>query len=230
MQILQLALSALLLGGQGPNPNSQFDWTIPAGETFVFNTVSQVIVSSPPQFQQTAVNGFVDVRNFTIEEGGILIIQGPNPMVLCAGGQVVIEGRLSIDGTSSPGVFSTNSTSSPEPGAPGQGGGGAGGTGSPFATMSSPQGGSGRGAFDVPGGGGQGGETGWAITTSTPGQTQAHGTETMPEVMRRKLAKHEDENREDIGVIMDAMKNRLPLWATMLIAGLFAALGYTIPH
>ena len=175
MQILQLALSALLLGGQGPNPNSQFDWTIAAGETFVFNTVSQVIVSSPPQFQQATVGGFVDVRNFTIEDGGVLIVQGPNPMVLCASGQVVVDGRLSIDGTSSPGVVTLNTTNLPEQGAPGQGGGGAGGTGSPFTTMSSPRGGNGLGAFGMPDAGGQGGETGWALTASTEDRRGAGG-------------------------------------------------------
>ena len=175
MLLLQLALSALLLGGEGPDPSNQFDWTIASGETFIFNTVSQVIVSSPPHSQQTVLNGFVNVRNFTIEDGGVLKVEGRNPMVLCVSGTVLIEGQLSIDGSSSPGVLKVNSTSIAEPGAPGQGGGGSGGTGSPFTTMSSPVGGSGSGAFNIPSLGGQGGEAAWDLSAVVAARRGAGG-------------------------------------------------------
>lgn len=159
-----LALGAVLIGTGTPDPTSEFDWTISAGEIFIFSTVSQTIVSSPPQFQQTALNGIVSVRNFTIEAGGRLVIQGPNPMLLCASGQVVIGGKLSVDGSSSLGVSRLNKTQVPEIGALGQGGGGRGGTGSPLTSASSPVGGNGFGAFGVPDTGGQGGEAGWTLS------------------------------------------------------------------
>jgi len=175
MLITKLALATILAGAQGPNPSSQFDWTIATGEVLTFNTVSQTIVSTPPQFVQTAVNGFVDVRNFTIEQGGLLVVQGPNPMVLCASGQVTLDGKLVVNGGNNPGVLSLNSTNLPEPGAPGQGGGGKGGTGSPLTTMSSPRGGDGFGAFGSPSGGGQGGETGWSLSPATAERRGAGG-------------------------------------------------------
>lgn len=171
----QLALAALLVGTQGPNLNSDFDWKIKSGEIVIFNTVSTTITSDPPVFTQTFVNGLVDVRDFTIEQGGRLVVVGPNPMVLCASGTVTIDGKLSVDGSDSVGVVTLNTTNLPEVGAAGQGGGGAGGTGSPLTTMSSPAGGNGFGAFGVPDGGGQGGETGWSTTPLTVARRGAGG-------------------------------------------------------
>lgn len=157
-------------------PGGNFDWYIDAGEVVIFNTANSTIngflvtfapgtdniTSAIPTGNQTVVGGVVDVRNFYVENGGQLKIEGPNPFTLMASGRVVIRGRVDASGTSNQGVSTLNVTNIPEPGSPGQAGGGKGGTGSPLTTASSPRGGTGFGAFGVPDAGGQGGHTGWS--------------------------------------------------------------------
>jgi hypothetical protein len=130
----------------------------------VFNTVSSQFVGGPgfvPSVVQTAVGGVLNVRNLRVDTGGKLVITGPNAAVITATGNVEILGQISLVGGSSTGVNSLNTTNIPEPGASGQGGGGAGGVGSPLTSQSSPKGGNGFGAFNVPDAGGEGGETTW---------------------------------------------------------------------
>jgi hypothetical protein len=145
-------------GGSGGN----FDWRVPAGQTFILDTTSASITGGP-NFQattiQAVINGVVDVRNMDVPADAVLVIQGPNPCTILASGTVSIEGRIEINGTSSRGVGTLNTANLPEPGASGQGGGGGGGTASFLATQSTPRGGTGFGAFNVNSGGGQGGET-----------------------------------------------------------------------
>ncbi len=165
-------------------PNGAFDWYISAGQDVIFNTTNTTItggvlsIASDANFPNnpanppvasflptgslTVVGGVVDVRNFYIEEGGTLKIEGPNPFVLLASGDVWIRGQVIASGNSNLGVNTLNTTNIPEPGAPGHAGGGRGGTGSPLTTASTPRGGNGFGAFNVADGGGQGGETGWS--------------------------------------------------------------------
>src|SRR5213078_1203412 len=69
---------------------------------------------------------------------------------------------LIIKGTNDPGVQSFDSTNITEPGASGQAGGGKGGAGNWVTTESTPYGGSGYGAYQIPRWGGEGGETGYA--------------------------------------------------------------------
>ena len=146
-------------------PGSDFDWKISAGEVVFLNSINTTIQGGPnfsKQNTQTIIGGVVDVRNLTIEAGGVLQCDGPNPIRILASGDVRIEGILDISGTNSPGVNSLNTTNVPESGAPGRCGGGRGGTGSPLTTSSSPRGGNGAGAYNSLDNGGQGGETGWS--------------------------------------------------------------------
>ncbi len=178
-------------------PNGAFDWYISAGQDVIFNTTNTTItggvlsIAFDPNFPNnpanpptasflptgslTVVGGVVDVRNFYIEEGGVLKIEGPNPFVLLASGDVWIRGQVIASGGSNLGVNTLNTTNIPEPGAPGHAGGGRGGTGSPLTTASTPRGGNGFGAFNAADAGGQGGETGWSTNATIERRRGAGG-------------------------------------------------------
>ncbi len=186
-------VSQLPLAGGGPIE----DWYIGPGQTVIFNTVSslltlgQLAITADPAFpnnpanepsalfaptlQRTVDGGIVSVRHFYVEEGGVLKIEGPNPFVLDARGDVWIRGRIIADGQSSSGVTTLNTTNIPEPGAPGHAGGGRGGSGSPLVAASSPGGTAGDGAFGLPNAGGQGGETGWSTNATIERRRGAGG-------------------------------------------------------
>src|SRR5262249_29144508 len=110
------------------------------------------------------------IRSLTVKANGTLLIQGPHPCkILCSGPfqgvagnpSVLIQGQVLAKGANNRGVNSFGTAGFPEPGAAGQVGGGDGGTASFLTTQSTAQGGPGEGAFQVPGGGGQGGESGF---------------------------------------------------------------------
>lgn len=150
-------------GNGGPRGN--FDWLVKAGETFTFDTATTDIVGGDgfrPTAVQTSVGGLVDVRNLKIEAGGVLRVQGPNPMRLNATGYVRIEGDLDLSGFNAKNVATLNTGRQPEIGGAGAGGGGRGGFASEVTNNSTPRGGSGFGPMGVPGLGGQGGESGFA--------------------------------------------------------------------
>jgi hypothetical protein len=179
--------------GTGGVPGG-FDWYIAPGETVIFNTTNSTIngfsiplqgqgggvsfdptqlvgdATNPAIFNPpfagtlTVIGGVVDVRNVFIEQGATLIVEGPNPLVVQASGDVFIRGQILASGSNSLGVNTFNTTNVPEPGAPGQAGGGRGGTGSPLTTASSARGGSGQGAFGLLDAGGRGGEAGWSAS------------------------------------------------------------------
>lgn len=147
--------------------DGDFDWRVQSGQQVIFSSVSATIGGGPGftvQKTQTVIGGVIDVRNLHIEPGGVLKLEGPNPITILASGDVLIEGDIIISGTNSTGVVSLNTTNIAELGAQGQCGGGTGGTGSPLTTASSPKGGNGWGAFGVIDGGGGGGETCWTPT------------------------------------------------------------------
>jgi hypothetical protein len=149
-------------------PGGDFDWYIRTGETIFLNTSGDQIVGGPngdPFFTQPVFNGVVDVNDLVVEEGGKLVILGPNTCTILATGSVVIRGEVSLDGGDNAGVGTLNTTNQPEEGAEGQAGGGAGGPASFLTSQSTPRGGAGEGAFGVPSLGGGGGET----TYSPPG-------------------------------------------------------------
>ncbi|MCK6448814.1 MAG: hypothetical protein L6Q99_20660 [Planctomycetes bacterium] len=148
-------------------PSATFDLKIPTGKTIIWDTVSTTFTGGPnflPTATQVAIGGILDIRSLLVESGATLVIQGPNPAVILATGDVNIQGRIVISGSDTPGVATLNTTNIPEPGAAGQCGGGRGGTGSPLTSASSPKGGNGFGAFNQLDGGGAGGETTWNDT------------------------------------------------------------------
>jgi hypothetical protein len=148
-------------------PGGDFDWKISTGQTLIFNTSNTTITGGPgfqPTSNETVVGGVVDVSDMWVQAGATLKVEGPNPMVILVSGDLQIDGKIVVNGTSTNGVVTLNTTSVPQPGAPGQAGGGKGGTGSPLTTASSPRGTNGYGAFQLVDAGGGGGETGWSNT------------------------------------------------------------------
>ena len=146
-------------------PGGDFDWYIRTGETIFLNTSGDQIVGGPngePFFTQPVFNGVVDVNDLVVEDGGRLVIQGPNTCTILATGTVTIRGEVSLDGGDNAGVGTLNTTNQPEEGAQGQAGGGAGGPASFLTSQSTPQGGAGEGYFGIPNLGGGGGETTFA--------------------------------------------------------------------
>ncbi len=151
-------------GGTG-GPGGVFDWRIvqlAGGGATVLNTIFSTITNATQTASQTVVNGQVDVRDMTVDSGGLLEIRGSNACVIRASGNVTINGKIRIRGTSNAGVTTFSTGNLQEPGAAGNGGGGRGGTGNVLTTQSSPVGEAGVGAFDVLGAGGGGGETGYS--------------------------------------------------------------------
>ncbi|MEX1024265.1 MAG: hypothetical protein WD226_04230 [Planctomycetota bacterium] len=162
--------SAFNFPGDG-GPNGDFDWILGSSapgaqaQTFFFNTVSQQVLGGPGGVAtetQNASNGVLNVRNLIIEENVTLSAFGVNPLVINATGDVIIRGRLTINGTSAQDVATLNTGNIPEQGGAGQGGGGRGGSASEVVTTSTPRGGTGFGPFNAPGGGGEGGESQYA--------------------------------------------------------------------
>jgi hypothetical protein len=152
------------------------DWYVGPGQVVLVDTANSTIAISAitfvpgtddvanavPSGQQPVIGGVVDVDDVYIDASAAVRVQGPNPFTLIASGRVVIRGTLDASGQHNHGVVTLNTTSIPEPGSPGHAGGGRGGTGSPLTNASSPFGGNGSGAWNVPDLGGQGGESGWS--------------------------------------------------------------------
>ena len=146
-------------------PKGTFDWHIPPGTDFILDTVLTTIVGGPdgtPTDSQQVINGVLDIRDLLLPSNSRIIAVGPNPVTILATGDLDIAGEIILKGSHSPGVVTLNTTDLPEPGAAGQAGGGNGGTGSPLTDRSTPRGGAGFGPSQAPGGGGQGGETGYS--------------------------------------------------------------------
>ena len=102
------------------------------------------------------------MRNLFVQAGARLVVVGPRPLTVLVSGWARVDGEISLNGSRSDGVTTLGTTNIPEPGAAGNGGGGSGGTGSYLTAQSTPRGGAGFGAFEVPNAGGQGGESGYA--------------------------------------------------------------------
>lgn len=168
--------AAFDFGGNG-GPGGDFDFEVPPGIDFIFDTTSQAMTGGPnflPTTVVTAVGGVINVRNMRVGDGAVLKFLGPNPVTILVSGKLEIFGRIEVTGNSSVGVVNLNSTNIPEPGASGQCGGGDGGDGSPLTNSSSPQGGRGQGPFGIADIGGEGGETG-AGGGSTPSRRPGGG-------------------------------------------------------
>jgi len=166
-----LLVSHLHAQGSGPcfggtgGPGGDFDWVVESGETFILDTTFTQIVGGPggsPTAVLDVVDGVVDLRNLLIEPGGLVLVQGPNPLLIFATGDVVIRGELSLSGLSARNVATLNTGNVVEIGGAGGPAGGKGGNANVNTTSSSPRGGTGNGPFGLIGVGGQGGESGYA--------------------------------------------------------------------
>lgn len=146
-------------------PGGDFDWVVPANQTVIISTDADTIQGGPngfPTNQQAIIGGIINVRDLRVEPGARVTFIGSNTVTILATGNVDIDGILSVDGGDNPGVGTLNTTNQPELGASGGPGGGDGGVASFRTSQSTPRGGPGFGAFNVPGLGGEGGETGYA--------------------------------------------------------------------
>ncbi|MAB79299.1 MAG: hypothetical protein CMJ89_08090 [Planctomycetes bacterium] len=146
-------------------PNGDFDWVVQSGENVFFNTTLTVIVGGAdgiPEEALEVVDGFLSLRNLIVEEGAMVRVIGPNPLVIEATGSVVIRGLIDASGFNGHDVATLNTGHLPEPGGAGTAGGGDGGVGSPSTNTSSPRGGHGEGPFRLGSRGGMGGESGFA--------------------------------------------------------------------
>ncbi len=155
--------AAFQFDGTG-GPNGDFDWVVRAGELFFFDTTRTSIDGGPngvPVTTIVAVNGVVDLRNLTIQSGGTIRVQGPNPMRIQATGEVRIEGLLDLSGFNAKDVATLNTGNQTELGGAGQAGGGKGGSANDNTAGPTPRGGRGQGPFGQGNLGGQGGEMGF---------------------------------------------------------------------
>ncbi len=157
--------AAFTFSGTG-GPGGNFDWVVHAGESFFFDTTATQIIGGPggiPTTIQNSTGGVVDVRNLTIEVGGEIRVQGPNPFLLNATGDVRIEGILDLSGFQAKDVSTLNTGNQVEQGGSGTAGSGRGGHASEITNNSTPRGGFGQGPFGEANTGGQGGESGFAM-------------------------------------------------------------------
>ena len=158
--------ASFAFGGTG-GPGGNFDYHVPAGQTITINTTTATITGGPggaPVASQTVINGVLDVRDLYVPPSSRLLFVGPNPVTILASGTVLVEGTIAVNGGDNDGVGTLNTTFQPEPGAAGNAGGGKGGTASFLTSSSTPQGGTGNGAFNQAGRGGGGGETTYALS------------------------------------------------------------------
>jgi hypothetical protein len=147
--------------GRG-GPDGDFDWVVRTGELFFFDTTLTLITGGrdgAPNTSINAVNGVVDVRNFTIEVGAEVRVQGPHPMQIRATGEVAIRGRLDLSGFGAKDVSTLNTGNQVESGGAGAAGGGRGGHANEITSGPTPRGGLGQGPLGRANLGGEGGES-----------------------------------------------------------------------
>ncbi|MCH2112405.1 MAG: hypothetical protein MK213_06065, partial [Planctomycetes bacterium] len=122
------------------------------GRTTISDSLNRVFVVD---------NGVLHVDDFHLGVDSFLRGVGTNPLIIYAQGTVTIDGELDASGQHSIHPTGLNSPQFPEGPMLGQCGGGDGGMSSQLTATETPRAGSGRGAFDTPVGGGQGGEGGF---------------------------------------------------------------------
>ena len=157
-------------------PTGAFDFVVRGtGGTVIIDTTLETVQDGDQTLQQTIINGRFDVRDLTIETGGKLQFRGPNPMVINATGNVVINGEILLLGAAAKDVSGVFTATFPEPGAPGSLGGGDGGDASVNMTASTPRGNNGNGGKNFLALGGQGGESGFGADPSgKPNPQKSH--------------------------------------------------------
>lgn len=155
-----------------------FDWEVPGGSAFPFNTSFQQITGGPG-FQATSsinvLDGVLQVRNLRVPADAVLRASGPNPLRIFATGTVEILGTIDVSGAAGPDTNQLQSPNVAKTGAPSNCGGGRGGGASQITNTSTPKGGTGFGAFNAPAGGGEGGESAYLMTNNALGRTASGG-------------------------------------------------------
>ena len=128
---IALAAPALGGGGIGGRPTGgnggTFDWVVPANSTFFLDTAGSTILGGPggaPTTAQLVDDGVVQVRDFILEAGATVRVQGPFPLQILATGDIRIEGTLDVSGFDAKDVLTLNTANLPEPGGSGGPGGG----------------------------------------------------------------------------------------------------------
>src|SRR5688572_25648025 len=156
--------AAFAFEGTG-GPGGDFDWVVHSSELVLFDTTRTQIIGGrdgAPTTSLTVEGGILDVRNFRIDRGGEVRVQGPNPLQIRATGDVVIRGRLDVSGFPAKDVASFGTGGLTEVGGAGSAGGGGGGTGNWNTSGPTPRGGRGAGPLGHGNLGGHGGEMGIA--------------------------------------------------------------------
>jgi hypothetical protein len=102
------------------------------------------------------------VAGLRVEAGGLLRVIGPEPFVAIVRGTAKIDGTVDLSGFDAHDVATLDTGNVPEPGGDGGPGGGRGGVSSFVTTASTPVGGVGFGALQLPSAGGGGGESSYA--------------------------------------------------------------------
>lgn len=126
-------------------------------------------------------NGVLAVRDFTITATGTLTCIGSNPLTILAdrnftiedGGRLIIKGADSPTSTAAGSEFTNTNANVPDPGGLGRAGGGDGGTASLETLISTNKGQDGFGSNNMAGGGGKGGHG--AIGSTNPQEVRAGG-------------------------------------------------------
>ncbi|MFN0207533.1 MAG: hypothetical protein ACKVS6_14600 [Planctomycetota bacterium] len=144
---------------------TDFELDVLNGQTVIIDTTSatlQVKDSLGNPHTASFVNGNIFLRKLTVNNGGIIRGQGPNPLRFFVNETITISATGSVDvkGITALDVSTLLSAAAfPQAGGAGVCGGGDGGLGNPVTSQSCAQGGSGSGAFNALNGGGIGGES-----------------------------------------------------------------------
>jgi len=153
--------SAFQFDGTG-GPGGAFDWLVKSTDDLILDTDQDTLTGADGVTIQEVVGGVLNVRNLTIQAGGTVRVQGPNPLRINATGDVAIRGLLDLSGFDADDVSALNSGDVLEEGAEGAAGGGKGGNANEVLTNSTARGSRGQGPFGEVNTGGQGGETGFS--------------------------------------------------------------------
>jgi hypothetical protein len=161
--------AAFDFGGDG-GPGGDFDWLVLDGDEILVDTDDGAILEEDGVRLQLIDDGIVDVRNMTIEAGGVVRVQGSHPLRIHATGTVIIRGLLDVSGFDAENVTELNTGNDREEGGHGGPGGGRGGHSNEVVTNSTSQGGTGQGPPGTTHAGGGGGESGFAPASLTQGK------------------------------------------------------------
>lgn len=117
-----LFLASTLAPAAKPARIAPFDFLVATGQTVVFDITLTNITST---FGDTASfpNGMIFFDNLTVQPGGTIIGQGPNPLRIIVKNSAQIHGKISVNGADAPDVVTILTSSAfSSPGGLGHGG------------------------------------------------------------------------------------------------------------